>query len=80
MEISEEQQEVRKRMGAELRAARARRDLSRNQLAEMSGVSASTIVRVEGGERSLDILQLIDLCTALRIDPGDILRAAQSDD
>lgn len=54
-------------MGAELRAARARRDLTRQQLAALTGLAVSTIQRFENGARSPDMQQLYALCTALKI-------------
>ncbi|MCX4098234.1 MULTISPECIES: helix-turn-helix domain-containing protein [Nocardia] len=57
----------------ELRAARARRRLSRAQLSASSGLAVSTIQRFENGERSPDLRQLHDLCAALRISPVDIV-------
>ncbi|WP_327143069.1 helix-turn-helix domain-containing protein [Nocardia sp. NBC_01327] len=60
-------------VGEELRTARARRRLTRPQLAAISGVAVSTIQRFENGERSPDLTQLYTLCTALDISPQEIL-------
>jgi len=58
--------EVLNRMiGDELRAARARKHLSRAALAELSDISAKTIQRIENGERPADLSQMASLCDAL---------------
>lgn len=60
-------------VGDELRAARARRGLTRPQLAATSGVAVSTIQRFENGERSPDLTQLYQLCSALDVSPQEIV-------
>ncbi|WP_054815415.1 helix-turn-helix domain-containing protein [Nocardia arizonensis] len=58
---------INRAVGDELRAARARRDLTRQQLADSTGLAVSTIQRFENGERSPDMQQLHALCSALEI-------------
>lgn len=72
--------EIRTRLGAEIRAARARRGYSQAELADLSGISRSAILRFESGERSIDIVRLFALAEALRVSPGSLLDAAQKDD
>lgn len=74
MEFKDVHSEINHAVGDELRAARARRRLSRAQLANKSGLAVSTIQRFENGERSPDILQLQTLSDALEISPLDIVR------
>ncbi|WP_366914468.1 MULTISPECIES: helix-turn-helix domain-containing protein [unclassified Nocardia] len=63
-------------IGNELRAARARCGLTRQQLADTSGVAPSTIQRFENGERSPDIRQLFALCDALNTSPQELIAQA----
>ncbi|MBM4515239.1 helix-turn-helix domain-containing protein [Rhodococcus hoagii] len=45
-------------IGEELRIVRLRKKLSRATMAELSGVGARTIQRIENGERPADINQM----------------------
>lgn len=65
-------------VGAELRAARARQDWTREQLAEASGVPAVSIRRYESGARSIPVATLVALVTALKISISDIDKAIQA--
>ncbi|GAB0103379.1 hypothetical protein JMUB6875_23520 [Nocardia sp. JMUB6875] len=76
MELRELHHDINRAVGDELRAARARRDLTRPQLAEASGVAISTIQRFENGERSPDMHQLFALCNALDVSPLEIMDRA----
>lgn len=69
---------IRIAIGNEIRAARARRNLTQNELADRSGISHTTIVRLESGKRTVDVLQLFAICDVLDADPGAILDAAQA--
>lgn len=69
---------VNKAVGAELRAARARQDWSRDQLAEISGVPAPTLRRYEDGSRSVPVDTLVRLLAALKITVADIDAAIRS--
>ncbi|MFC9769657.1 helix-turn-helix domain-containing protein [Rhodococcus jostii] len=63
-------------IGDEIRAARARLNLSRKELAELSGLSAKTIQRLEGAERSADIVQMNALCEVFGETVADLLGRA----
>ncbi|MFJ4656115.1 helix-turn-helix domain-containing protein [Nocardia sp. NPDC088792] len=76
MELQDLHDGINGAVGDELRAARARRSLTRPQLAAASGVAVSTIQRFENGERSPDMHQLFALCTALGVSPLDIMNRA----
>ncbi|WP_067532129.1 helix-turn-helix domain-containing protein [Nocardia crassostreae] len=76
MELRELHDGINRAVGGELRAARARRDLTRPQLAILSGVAISTIQRFENGERSPDMHQLFALCQALEVSPLEIMDRA----
>ncbi|WP_158271233.1 helix-turn-helix domain-containing protein [Nocardia sp. MDA0666] len=78
MELRDLHDGINRAVGEELRAARARRDYTRTQLAAASGVAVSTIQRFENGERSPDMHQLFALCNALDISPLEVMdRAVQ---
>lgn len=70
---------INRAVGNELRAARARRDLTRQQLAERTGLAVSTIQRFENGDRSPDMQQLHALCSALDIPMRDFVTLALKD-
>lgn len=55
-------------VAAVLRAERARADVTQDQLVEMSGLSKSTIVRLEAGRRDADLSQLSAISEVLKID------------
>ncbi|MFX0581196.1 helix-turn-helix domain-containing protein [Nocardia nepalensis] len=67
---------INRAVGDELRASRARRDLTRQQLAELTGLAVSTIQRFENGERSPDMQQLHALCGALDISMREFVTLA----
>lgn len=71
--------DINRAVGNELRAARARRDLTRPQLAALTGLGVSTIQRFENGDRSPDMQQLHALCTALDIPMRDFVALALRD-
>lgn len=62
---------------AELRAARARRGYTQQELADRAGLSRVTIARLETSQRDVLMSQLLDLCRALDVDAGDFLNAVQ---
>lgn len=80
MDTDKERDEIRRAVGDEIRAARARRHLSQDELANASGLSHSTIVRLEAGKRTVDIIQLLSICKVLRVDAGKLLDLAQNRD
>ncbi|MER2087531.1 helix-turn-helix transcriptional regulator [Rhodococcus sp. (in: high G+C Gram-positive bacteria)] len=49
-------------IGDEIRAARARMNLSREALATKTGLSSKTIQRLENGERPADMAQMGAIC------------------
>lgn len=73
--IHMDDERINKAVGAELRAARARRDWSREHLAKQSGVTVISIRRYERGERAVPVDSLVRLMSALGIDMSDIDRA-----
>lgn len=66
---------INRAVGAELRAARARRGWSRDELSERVGVSVPSIRRYESGERSVPVDTLVTLIGELDVNISDIDRA-----
>ena len=60
-------------LGDTLRSARKRRALSLRELASLSGVSASHILRIESGEYDFQAETLVKLAMALRVPLGLVL-------
>lgn len=61
------------RIAAPLRAARAHRGITQEQLAQLAGINAQTISRFERGERDPRVWQLMRLAKALGIAPSQLL-------
>lgn len=64
-------------VAAELRAERARKELSLDQLVAASGIAKSTVQRYLGGKRDIPIPSLVELCRALDVDPRLIFERAE---
>lgn len=65
-------------VNAELRAWAGRRSLSQRKLADMSGIPQRTLGKMVWLEqRPLTVHYLDVLCNALRVDPADIVSAAE---
>ncbi len=63
-------------IGDEVRIGRARKRLSRAALADLSGLSAKTIQRIENGERPADVSQMAAICAALGESIPDLVARA----
>lgn len=66
---------INRAVGAEIRAARARRDWSRDELSERAGVPKGTLRRYEDGTRSIPVGTLVQLAAVLNLTMVDIDRA-----
>lgn len=66
-------------VGRKLKGMRVEAGLSQEELAERSGVSESTVYRIERGERSARMDQLDALCGVLGIEIYDFMKAALSE-
>lgn len=64
-------------IAGEIRAARARKRLTFEQLADMSGVSLTTLKRAEKGESAIAVEILFPIFTALDIDFKELLNEIQ---
>ena len=62
--------------GRELRGLRAKRGLSREELAAQSGISFKTLQRIEAGERSATMREVDSLCRVLGVTPRAFISAA----
>lgn len=64
-------------VAATIRAERAARGWTQDQLAEKSGVSRPTIARFELGERVPDVMQLYRLAAAFGLHTSALIEAAE---
>ncbi len=56
-----------------LRLARKTQKLTQGDIAKMISVPQSFVSKYETGERRLDIIELLDICSALGIEIHDVL-------
>ena len=56
-----------------LRHVRAEADISQNQLAKRLEVPQAWLSKVEGGQRRLDILELLRICEEIGIEPEEFI-------
>ncbi|WP_308122742.1 helix-turn-helix domain-containing protein [Microbacterium marinilacus] len=66
-------QAVLREVGPRLRTARLKRDLTLEALSETTGISASTLSRLESGKRAPNLELLIPVTRALRLSLDDLL-------
>lgn len=66
-------QTVLREVGPRLRAARLKRDLTLEALSETTGISASTLSRLEAGKRAPNLELLLPITRALRVSLDDLL-------
>lgn len=62
---------------AQLRAERAAAGISQAELSKRSGVSPSTILRIEQGQRAMDIPQMAAFCRALGVSMTEFATQAE---
>ena len=58
------------RLRSAIKQARRDAGLTQQQLADVLDRPQSYIAKVEGGERRLDVVELIELCDGLAVDPA----------
>ncbi|HYS54132.1 MAG TPA: helix-turn-helix transcriptional regulator [Thermoanaerobaculia bacterium] len=61
-------------LGEVLVRVRERAGLKQLELAARLGVPASYLSKIENGTRRLDVIELIQIARAMRVDPADIVR------
>lgn len=66
--IEIEREHTRKEFGDFIRERRLQRDMYQREVAEMVGVSQSYYSLVENGEREVDLVLAMKICSALRLD------------
>lgn len=66
-------------LGIELRRWRGHRDMTQDDLADAAKVSKRTVIRLERGERPMNVTQLYKLCKALGIRPSQLLNAVDTE-
>lgn len=66
--------DMRKLVGRNVRAARAERGITQEQLADVSGFSQQYISDLERGRRNPTIVSLYELAQALSVTPIDLLQ------
>lgn len=71
---------TRELLAAEIRAQRAYRRITQIDLVVSSGLSRSTIGRIENAERDLTVPQLYAICHVLDVSASDLLRRIESAD
>jgi len=59
--------------GANVRAARRRRDWTQEDLAHATGLAAVQVSRIERGVREIRLTTLVRLLKALEVPPGELL-------
>lgn len=78
MGVSAEQTDrITEDIAAQVRAKRGLRNISCDELADRSGLSRPIMARIEQAEREIGMPELYKICGVLRVDPRDILQAAQ---
>lgn len=65
---------VLKRIGRNIRAERARRDLTQEALAHSSGVAVAQVARMERGESDTGISKYVRLARAMKLQPSALLQ------
>ena len=73
---TESHRRTREAIAAQIRARRAYLRMSQGDVVTNTGLSRSTISRIENGDRDLDVPQLVAICAALDVSPADLLQAA----
>lgn len=56
-----------------LREIRKEKELTQVELAEALGQLQSYVSKYESGERRLDVVEFMDLCDALKVDPREVI-------
>lgn len=64
-------------LAAELRAQRARKKMTYDEIAEKVGFSKVTVLRYLNEQREMGMTSFVDLCLALDADPEELFRIAQ---
>lgn len=60
-------------LGENLRAARVERELTQEQVSELSGVQTGEISRIETGKRDPQVSTLLKIARGLGVSPGELV-------
>ena len=69
--------ELNRAVSEQLRAERAASNMTIDALANAAGVNRKTVMRLESGERSADVMQLAAMCAVFGLPLGDFMARAQ---
>lgn len=61
-------------------AAREAQNITVRELAQKLGHTHSWVVKVENFDKKLDVLEFVDFCTALNVDPQQAFRQLLNED
>lgn len=64
-------------VAAQLRAERGRRKIKQADISLATGIHVTTLSKIEQGHTTMSLDQLFKIASALGIEPGDFLNAAQ---
>lgn len=67
---------INRAMADELTAAYRGERLSQAKLAEMSGMTLTTLQRILSGKRDINVTQIAALAEAVKVSPEDLMRRA----
>lgn len=74
---SNDTREVLRRIGLNIKAERARRDLTQEALAHRAGVAVAQVARMERGESDTGISKYVLVARALNVSPELLLQGVQ---
>jgi|21_taG_2_1085346.scaffolds.fasta_scaffold00369_27 transcriptional regulator with XRE-family HTH domain len=74
---TEEAREFHESVGKMVREARSAARLSQNELSELISINRPTLSKLERGDSGLRLMVLYEICTALKLDPIQILPAVK---
>jgi transcriptional regulator with XRE-family HTH domain len=69
--------EVLKQIGRNIKAERARRELTQEALAHQSGVAVAQVARMERGETDTGISKYVSLARAMEVTPALLLQGIE---
>lgn len=61
-------------LGKRVRSRRLEMGLSQEALADVSGLHRTYVGSLERGERNVCLLNIVRIASALKLDPGDLIR------
>ena len=71
--------QINRKLGAELRRWRQKKRLTQTQLAKRARVHLNTVCKCESAQAGMQVRTLIQICAALKISPATILTNLQGE-